>query len=55
MTSQEYIEQLKSFTVSKMEGLPKGPHHLRFWTDFNRQCKEEFDAQLASQGIIVEE
>jgi hypothetical protein len=54
MTKDEYMDQLKAYTVSKMSEVPEGRHSLRFWADFNNKCQEEFDASLAAQGIIVE-
>jgi hypothetical protein len=54
MTREEYELQLDTYIREQMATVPAGRKKLTFWAEFNRNMKENFDAQLAANGIVVE-
>lgn len=54
MTLEEYGDQLAAYIREQMATVPQGRKSLSFWADFNRNMKENFDAQLAANGITVD-
>lgn len=54
MTLEEYNTQLDAYIREQMATVPAGRKKLSFWADFNRNMKENFDAQLTANGVVVE-
>lgn len=54
ITKEEYGILLGGYIREQMSLLPEGKKNLKFWFNFNKQKKEEFDAQLETEGTTVE-
>lgn len=54
ITREEYGTRLAGFISEQMALLPIGKKNLKFWVDFNKAKKVEFDEMLAAEGTVVE-
>lgn len=54
ITKEEYGTRLAGFISEQMVLLPTGRKNLKFWIEFNRAKKVEFDEILAAEGTVVE-
>lgn len=54
ITKEEYNAQLYDYIRENLATVPEGRKDLTFWAEFNRNMKENFDAQLAANGVTVE-
>lgn len=55
ITKEQYLDQLSAYITERMASLPEGRRILSEWADFNRDMKDQFDAQLAANGVSVVE
>lgn len=53
MTQERYHIELSSYIKEQMMLLPEGKKSLSFWTNFNREKKQEFDDFLSGAGVII--
>lgn len=54
ITKEEYDAQLSAYVTEQMATLPQGRKTLKFWVEFNKTQQENFDLQLAANGVTVE-
>ena len=54
ITREEYVNRLGGFIREQMALLPEGKKNLKFWFEFNKAKKAEFDEVLATEGTTVE-
>lgn len=55
ITKAEYISELRDYVTAEMTKIEHDGKGTKFWIKFNRDKQVEFDKQLASKGITIEE